>query len=64
MNCEHNNVTMCKRLVHLATLYEPAEYATWAVCDECGEETDTFADVSDCVEADPPMRGMPHEFFD
>jgi hypothetical protein len=56
------------RLLSLATREEPAEYLEWGVCTDCGATLD-LSDIPDQAEVtegenEPPMRGIPHEFYD
>lgn len=66
--CLHPNVTLHSRLVSVATLYEPAEYDQWVVCDECdtcGVLSDfTDSDISDEETVGRGYMGTPHEYYD
>lgn len=67
-NCLHTSVTIYYRQVACATRYEPAEYVEFAECDDCGKQGDPadFADaeVSDTIQAERTLHGVPSEFYD
>ena len=67
-DCPHNNMEVYSRMISRATREEPAEYLEWGVCTDCGETLD-LSDIpgeAEVTEGDnePPMHGMPSEFYD
>jgi len=66
--CDHNEITIYYRLVAAETRYEPAEYAYFAECNECGKtgDPDDFpdAETTDEIEVSRQFHGAPHEFYD
>ena len=67
-DCPHKNIEVFSRMISRATREEPAEYLAWGVCTDCGETLD-LSDIpaeAEVTEGDnePPMRGLPSEFYD
>lgn len=64
--CNHDRVEFISRCVARATWYGPVEWEDVITCRDCGAELDQVPEDADEIdgEYEPPLRGLPDEYYD